>query len=43
MTDNNIDIDPPPIFKSWKRFYWTVAGNLVLLLILFYIFTRMFE
>jgi hypothetical protein len=43
MTEKNIDIEPPPIFKTWKRFYGAVAGNLVFLLILFYIFTRIFE
>ena len=35
--------DPPPIFKTWNRFYLVVFLNLVLLIILFYSFTRVFE
>jgi hypothetical protein len=35
--------EPPPIFKSWKNFYLLVLGNLVFWIILFTIFTWMFE
>ena len=35
--------EKPPIFKTWKRFYWVVFSNLVLLIILFYTFTKVFE
>ena len=32
-----------PLFKSWRTWYLVVAGNLVLMIILFYIFTKVFE
>ena len=28
--------EAPPIFKTWKRFYFIVSLNLVILIILFY-------
>ncbi len=31
--------DPPPIFKSWARAYAFVIGFLILLIVLFYLFT----
>ncbi|UCH65555.1 MAG: hypothetical protein JSW63_00015 [Ignavibacterium sp.] len=37
------DDPPPPFFKTWKRLYSLVLGQLVLLIILFYIFTKVFE
>ena len=33
----------PPIFKSWRRLYLIVLGNLILLIGLFYIVTRIFS
>jgi len=33
----------PPIFKSWRRLYLIVLGNLILLIGLFYILTRVFS
>jgi hypothetical protein len=33
----------PPIFKTWKRFYLVVLLNLVVLIVLFYSFTKAFE
>lgn len=37
------DVDPPPFFKSWGRLYAFVIGFFVLLVILFYLFTKWFE
>lgn len=34
---------PPSIFKSWRRLYSLVLGELVLLILLFYLFTKVFE
>jgi hypothetical protein len=34
---------PPPILKSWRNLYLLVLGNLVLWIILFYIFTWIFR
>ena len=33
----------PPFVKTWKQFYGLLIGWLVLLIILFYAFTRYFE
>ena len=33
------DPDPPPVFATWKRAYFFVIGFLILLILLFYIFT----
>jgi hypothetical protein len=35
--------EKPPIFKTWRRLYWLVFLNLIFLVILFYIFTKVFE
>ena len=35
--------EKPPVFSSWKKWYAVVSGFLVLLVILFYLFTRIFE
>jgi hypothetical protein len=35
--------EPPPIGRSWRVIYTVVIGNLVLLIILFYVFTRVFS
>lgn len=35
--------EKPPIFKSWKRLYTFVVVQLVVLILLFYIFTKAFE
>lgn len=34
--------DKPPIFKSWNAWYFVVIGFLLLLIILFYLFTKHF-
>ena len=39
----DISDEPPPVLKSWKNLYWLVFGNLVLLIVIFYIFTKVFE
>lgn len=31
--------EKPPYFKSWKGWYLLVIGNLIFLIILFYLFT----
>jgi hypothetical protein len=40
MKDNN---DTPPVFKSWFRLYSLVLINLIVLIVLFYWFTKAFE
>jgi len=37
------NIEKPPGFKSWKGWYLLVLGNLTLLILLFYLFTKIFE
>ena len=34
---------PPPKFKNWNTIYMLVLGNLAFLIILFYIFTKIFN
>ncbi|MFQ5708139.1 MAG: hypothetical protein ACE5HO_11850 [bacterium] len=41
--DQNAQEEPPPVFKSWNRLYTAVFLNLVFLIVLFYLFTRMFD
>ena len=33
----------PPIFRTWRGLYLAVLGNLVLLIAIFYLITRMFQ
>jgi len=40
---NNSKIDSPPILKKWSRLYWAVMINLVLWLLIFLIFRKVFE
>ena len=35
--------EPPPIGRSWRVLYAVVIGNLALLILLFYAFTRAFS
>ena len=37
------DESPPPLLGSWRNLYLLVAGNLVLLIALFALFTRAFR
>jgi flagellar biosynthesis/type III secretory pathway M-ring protein FliF/YscJ len=41
--DKNVNIDSPPIMKSWNRLYTLVMANLVFWLLTFYIIRRIFE
>jgi hypothetical protein len=41
---NVVNNDPaPPILKTWNKLYTLVLGQLFLLVVLFYIFTKVFE
>ena len=35
--------EPPPVGRSWRVLYAIVIGNLVLLILLFYAFTKAFS
>jgi len=37
------DEEKPPLFSSWKRLYALVLLNLIVLIVLFYLFTKAFE
>jgi len=37
------EAEKPPLFKNWKGWYFLEIGNLVFLIILFYLFTKFFE
>lgn len=39
----DIKPDPPPFFKKWSSMYWLVIGNLALMVLLFYLFTKAFS
>jgi len=41
--DKNIEDEKPPFFKKWSSWYFLVLGNLALMVIIFYLFTRIFE
>ena len=51
MKNQNVEInrsadsaeDPPPVFGSWRRLYFLVLLNLVVLVSLFFIFSRSFK
>jgi len=46
MADQNEKVvlnESPPILKTWPRFYFVVSANLILLLVVFYTFTKVFE
>ncbi|MGZ8538462.1 MAG: hypothetical protein ACXWV9_09390 [Flavisolibacter sp.] len=40
MTNNE---DKPPLFKKWTYWYAVVLGFLIILIILFYLFTKAFS
>ncbi len=40
---NKHEEDAPPILKSWKNLYIAVIANLVLLIILFYLFKKFYS
>lgn len=41
--DRGAPAEPPPFLGSWRRLYAIVLVNLVVLILLFYVFTRAFE
>jgi hypothetical protein len=41
--DTEKELDGPPFFKSWSGMYWLVLGNLALLIVVFYIITKVYE
>lgn len=40
---NDKEENPPPILSSWGRLYTLVLLNLIVLIAIFYIFTRAFQ
>ena len=40
---DNQENESPPFFKSWNGVYVFLMGNLFFLILLFYLFTRLFE
>lgn len=34
------DPEKVPLFKKWSHWYWLVIGFLVMLVVLFYLFTK---
>lgn len=44
-SDNIIENEdsPPPFFRNWRTAYGLVFLNLVVLIFLFYLFTKVFE
>ncbi|MFC1608474.1 hypothetical protein ACFL47_10950 [Candidatus Latescibacterota bacterium] len=42
-TQHDSNEEPPPVFSSWNRLYTLVFINLVVLIVLFYVFTRVFQ
>jgi len=40
---NDSQEERPPFFRTWRRLYLAVLGNLVLLIVVFYLLTRMFS
>lgn len=40
--DQQNEFEKPPIFGTWKTFYSVVLGELVLLIVLFYLFGEYF-
>lgn len=43
QTEQPEEQELPPFVKTWKQFYGLLIGWLVLLVLLFYAFTRYFE
>lgn len=37
------EFEKPPFFKSWKGMYWLLMINLVVLILIFYFFSRYFS
>ena len=43
QSDRSSQEEPPPIFKAWREMYLTVLGNLVLMIVVFYLITNYFS
>lgn len=43
LETNSVADDPPPIGRRWSILYAIVLLNLALLIVIFYIFTKVFE
>ncbi|HKB86335.1 MAG TPA: hypothetical protein VKD08_09215 [Ignavibacteriaceae bacterium] len=41
--EHNTEEEKPPVLKTWNNIYALVFLNLVVLIIFFYIFTKVFE
>lgn len=41
--DDHNEEEKPPILKTWKNLYLAVIANLILLIVLFYIFKEHFS
>jgi hypothetical protein len=39
----NEEQERPPVFGSWRRLYWAVGLYLVAVIVLFSVFTRVFN
>lgn len=42
-TQKDYEEEKPPVFRTWNNVYTLVFLNLVILIIFFYIFTKVFE
>jgi hypothetical protein len=40
---NGHEEERPPIFRTWRQLYMAVLGNLIFLIVIFYILTRVFS
>jgi hypothetical protein len=43
IENKDVQEEKPPILSSWRKLYAVVLLNLVLLIVLFYIFTKSFD
>ena len=41
--DNDLQEERPPIFRTWRRLYLAVLGNLILLIVIFHVLTKVFN
>jgi len=42
-SDNAVNEEKPPILGSWKKIYFAVILNVIVLIILFYFFSEAFK
>lgn len=43
LEDKNNSEEKPPFFSSWTHLYILVFSNLLILILLFYVFTKVFD